>query len=237
MDTKDVFENPLVSRNASPEMCRLFGPRHRILTWRQIWLALAECQAELGLPITKKQIAQLQKTLEEIDFDRAADHEKRLRHDVMAHLHAWGDLAPDARRILHLGATSMDVVDNADLMLMRDALTLVRDWLANAIDALAEFARKWRDLPCLGYTHFQPAQLTTVGRRACLWCYDFVRDLEEIEARIDGLKLRGIRGATGTQASFLTLFVACLLIYHFGMSVYWYVVAFFLFFLDVDQSK
>ena len=116
-----------------------------------------------------------------IDFDAAAAHEKRLRHDVMAHLHAWGDLAPAARGILHLGATSMDVVDNADLLLMRDALVLIRDWLVNAIDALAGFARKWRDLPCLGYTHFQPAQLTTVGRRACLWCYDFVLDLEEIE--------------------------------------------------------
>lgn len=206
MSTKDTYENPLVSRNASPEMCRLFSPRQRILTWRRIWLALAECQAELGLPITKKQIAQLHKTLEEIDFDRAAEHEKRLRHDVMAHLHAWGDLAPDARRILHLGATSMDVVDNADLLLMRDALALIRDWLANAIEALAEFAEQWRDLPCLGYTHFQPAQLTTVGRRACLWCYDFVRDLEEIETRLSGLRLRGIRGATGTQASFLALF-------------------------------
>ncbi len=205
-DTTNVYDNPLVTRNASPEMCRCFSPRHRILTWRRIWLALAESQAELGLPITRQQLAQLRRTLEKIDFKNAARHEKRLRHDVMAHLHAWGDVAPAARGILHLGATSMDIVDNADLLIARDALTLIRDWLVNAIDALAAFARKWRDLPCLGYTHFQPAQLTTVGRRACLWCYDFVRDLEEIEGRLANLRLRGIRGATGTQASFLTLF-------------------------------
>ena len=141
MNTEDIYENPLVTRNASPEMCRLFSPRRRILAWRRIWLTLAECQAELGLPITKRQLAGLRRTLEDIDFDRAAKHEKRLRHDVMAHLHAWGDLAPAARGILHLGATSMDIVDNADLIIMRDALTLIRDWLVNAIDAFASFAR------------------------------------------------------------------------------------------------
>ena len=124
----------------------------------------------------------------------------------MAHLHAWGDIAPAARGILHLGATSMDVVDNADLMILRDALMLIRDWLVNVIDALAKFARTYRKMPCLGYTHFQPAQLTTVGRRASLWAYDFVRDLEEIEHRLAGVRFRGIRGATGTQASFLALF-------------------------------
>ncbi|MHC4799776.1 MAG: lyase family protein, partial [Planctomycetota bacterium] len=206
MSSKDTYENPLVARNASPEMCRLFSPRQRILTWRRIWLTLAECQAELGLPITKKQISQLRRTIDKIDFNRAADYEKKLRHDVMAHLHAWGDLAPQARGILHLGATSMDVVDNADLIIIRKALILIRDWLVNAIDNLARFARKYRNLPCLGFTHFQPAQLTTVGRRASLWCYEFVRDLKEIEQRIDDLKFRGIRGATGTQASFLALF-------------------------------
>jgi adenylosuccinate lyase len=205
-DPKDVYENPLVTRNASPEMCRLFSPRHRIRTWRRIWLALAESEAQLGLPISSKQISQLRRTLEDIDFDNAAEHERRLRHDVMAHLHAWGDVAPEARGILHLGATSMDIVDNADLLIMRDALALIRQWLVSVIDALARFARQWRDVPCLGYTHFQPAQLTTVGRRACLWCYDFVRDLEEVELRMSGLRLRGIRGATGTQASFLALF-------------------------------
>ena len=206
MSDKNVYENPLVTRNASPEMCQLFSPRRRIETWRRIWLALAESQAELGLPIAKTQLAQLRRTLTKIDFDNAAAHEKRLRHDVMAHLHAWGDVAPKARGILHLGATSMDVVDNADVMIMRDAMTLIRDWLVNAIDGLSTFAKKWRDLPCLGYTHLQPAQLTTVGRRACLWCYDFVRDLEEMEHLLSRLRLRGIRGATGTQASFLALF-------------------------------
>ncbi|HOW69982.1 MAG TPA: adenylosuccinate lyase [Phycisphaerae bacterium] len=202
----DIYQNPLVSRYASPEMARLFGARHRILCWRRIWLALAESEAELGLPITRRQLDQLRRTMEQIDFDVAAKHEKRLRHDVMAHLYAWGDVAPGARGILHLGATSMDVVDNADLMILRDALVLIRDWLANVIDALARFARKYRGLPCLGYTHYQPAQLTTVGRRACLWAYDFVRDLEAVEQRLGGLRFRGIRGATGTQASFLALF-------------------------------
>lgn len=206
MNSKDTYENPLVTRNASPEMCALFSPRQRIITWRQIWLALAEAEAELGLPITQKQLTDLRRTLDKIDWAAAAEHEKKLRHDVMAHLHAWGDVAPSARGILHLGATSMDIVDNADLLIMRDALVLIRDWLVNAIDAFGDFARKWRNLPCLGYTHFQPAQLTTVGRRACLWAYDFVRDLREIEARLADLKFRGIRGATGTQASFLALF-------------------------------
>ncbi len=206
MNDKDTYENPLVSRNASPEMCRLFSPRQRILTWRRIWLTVAEAQAELGLPISKQQLDDLRRTMEDIDWDGAARHEKRLRHDVMAHLHAWGDVAPKARGILHLGMTSMDVVDNADLIIMRDAMVLIRDWLVNVVDALGQFARKWRDLPCLGFTHCQPAQLTTVGRRACLWAYEFVRDFEEMENRIAGLRFRGIRGATGTQASFLSLF-------------------------------
>jgi adenylosuccinate lyase len=206
MSNKDTYENPLVSRNASPEMCRLFSPRHRILTWRRVWLAVAQAEAELGLPISRKQLGELARTIEEIDFDRAADHEKRLRHDVMAHLHAWGDVAAGARGILHLGMTSMDVVDNADLMIMREALVLIRDWLVNAVDALGQFARKWRNLPCLGFTHYQPAQLTTVGRRACLWAYDFARDIDEVETRLARLRFRGIRGATGTQASFLSLF-------------------------------
>ncbi|MDM8006962.1 MAG: adenylosuccinate lyase [Phycisphaerae bacterium] len=205
-NNKDTYENPLVSRNASPEMCRLFSPRHRILTWRRIWLTVAEAQAQLGLPVSRRQIAELRRTIENIDWDRAAEHEKKLRHDVMAHLYAWGDVAPKARGILHLGMTSMDVVDNADLLIMREAMVLIRDWLVNAIDALGTFARKWRSLPCLGFTHYQPAQLTTVGRRACLWAYDFVRDLEEMEDRLARLRFRGIRGATGTQASFLSLF-------------------------------
>lgn len=206
MGVDEHYQNPLVERYASREMAELFGARQRIRTWRRVWLALAEAEAELGLPITKKQLAELRRTLGDIDFKAAAAHEKRLRHDVMAHLHAWGDVAPNARGILHLGATSMDVVDNADLIIMREALILVRDWLVNVIGGLSRFARQWRDLPCLGYTHYQPAQLTTVGRRSCLWAYDFVRDLEEIEHRLAHLRFRGIRGATGTQASFMALF-------------------------------
>ncbi len=202
----DIYQNPLVARYASAGMSELFGAQRRVRTWRQVWLALAESQAELGLPISAKQIGQLRKSLDDIDLAKAAQYEKKLRHDVMAHLHAWGDAAPAARGILHLGATSMDIVDNADLIIQREAMTMVRDWLVNVILGLSRFACTYRDVPCLGYTHFQPAQLTTVGRRACLWAYDFVRDLEEIEHRLTGLRFRGIRGATGTQASFLTLF-------------------------------
>lgn len=202
----DAYQNPLVSRYASAAMSGLFGARHRARTWRQVWLALAEAEAELGLSITQRQLRELRKTLDDIDLAKAAAHEKKLRHDVMAHLHAWGDVAPAAKGILHLGATSMDVVDNADLMIQRDALRLIRDWLVNVLEALGGFALKHRKLPCLGYTHFQPAQLTTVGRRACLWAYDFLRCLDEIELRLSRLRFRGIRGATGTQASFLALF-------------------------------
>lgn len=199
------YESPLVSRYASREMAELFSERTRILTWRRIWLALARAQHSAGLPVTLKQIEQLESTIDKIDFTAAAKHEKRLRHDVMAHLHTWGEIAPEARGILHLGATSADVVDNADLIIMRDALGLVSGWLAAAIDALGDFAAKNRELPTLGFTHYQPAQVTTVGKRATLWCWDLVRDLDEIERRIADLRFRGIKGATGTQASFLEL--------------------------------
>ncbi|MCH8251385.1 MAG: adenylosuccinate lyase, partial [Planctomycetes bacterium] len=183
----------------------LFGARRRITTWRRLWLALARAEKRAGLPIKPKQLAQLERTLEDIDFRSAARYEKKLRHDVMAHLHAWGDKAPDARGILHMGATSAFIVDNADLIIMRDGLRQIAVWLANVIDALGAFAKKHRALPTLGLTHCQPAQVTTVGKRAALWCYDFVRDLEEIEYRLNGLKFRGVKGATGTQASFLAL--------------------------------
>ncbi len=201
----DLYESPLVTRYASREMSALFGERTRILTWRQIWLALAKAQHRAGLRVTTKQIRQLERTLEDINFAAAARHEKRMRHDVMAHLHAWGETAPDARGILHWGATSADIVDNADLIIMRDALRQVAAWLANVIDALGAFAKRYKALPTLGLTHFQPAQLTTVGKRAALWCYDFVRDLHEVEARLAGLRFRGVKGATGTQASFLEI--------------------------------
>ncbi len=208
MDPLAVYQSPLVARNASPEMAQLFGARRRIRLWRELWLALAECQRELGLSISARQIAALKRGLDDIDFDAAARYEKQLRHDVMAHLHAYADVAPVARPILHLGATSAYIVDNADLILMREALGLIRDWLVNVIDALGRFAKRYRALPTLGLTHGQPAQLTTVGKRAVLWCYDFVRDLQEVEWRIGRLKLRGVKGTTGTQASFLELFEA-----------------------------
>lgn len=205
MPDNAFYDSPLVTRYASRDMAELFGERTRILTWRRIWLALAKAQHAAGLPVTSRQIEQMERTIESIDFDAAAKHEKRLRHDVMAHLHTWGEIAPEARGIMHLGATSADIVDNADLIIMRDALRLVAGWLAAVIDGLAEFAARYRDLPTLGFTHYQPAQVTTVGKRATLWCWDFVRDLGEVEARIAELRFRGIKGATGTQASFLEL--------------------------------
>ncbi len=205
MPDHDVYASPLVTRYASPEMAELFGEQTRIRTWRKLWIALAKAEHRAGLPISAKQIRQLERTIDDIDLAAAAKYEKRLRHDVMAHVYAWGDKAPDARGIIHLGATSAYVVDNADLIMMREALGLVAAGLAGAIDALAHFAKKYRSLPTLGFTHFQPAQPTTVGKRAALWCYDFVRDLEEIEHRVAGLRFRGVKGTTGTQASFLDL--------------------------------
>src|SRR4051812_41856308 len=203
----DTYESPLASRNASPEMLRLFSPQHKVGLWRRLWLELARCERELGLArISDEALRQLEAKLDDIDFDRAADWEKRLRHDVMAHVHTFEEVAPAAKGIIHLGATSQYVVDNADLMVMRDALRLVATRLANAIDALGTFALKWKDLPTLGYTHFQPAQLTTVGKRATLWAQDLAIDLEEVEHRIASLKFRGVKGTTGTQASFLSLF-------------------------------
>ncbi|MCG3138611.1 MAG: Adenylosuccinate lyase [Phycisphaerae bacterium] len=205
-DKYQTYESPLVSRNASPEMVRLFSPEHRVGLWRKLWIALAEAQHELGLPITTRQITALKKAAPRIDFARAAEHEKRLRHDVMAQVHTFGDAAPIARGILHLGATSADITDNADLLILRDALTLIRNWLANVIDAFGRFAQQYRRLPILGFTHFQPAQLTTVGKRATLWCYDFVMDLQRVEQELAALEFRGLKGATGTQNSFLELF-------------------------------
>ncbi len=202
----EFYESPLVTRNATPEMASLFGQRHRIETWRRLWIALADAQRRLGLPVTTAQVDQLRRAQGKIDFALAARYEAQTRHDVMAHLHAFGDAAPKARGILHLGATSAFVVDNADLIIMRDALLRIADWLAACIDGLAVFAKRYRKLPTLGFTHYQPAQLTTVGKRATLWCWDLVRDLEEIETRIRRLRFRGVKGTTGTQASFLALF-------------------------------
>jgi len=202
----DQYENPLISRYASAAMSRLFSPQHKHSTWRRLWVALAESEAELGLPITAKQIAQLRAHIEEIDFDAAAQYERNLRHDVMAHVHAYGDQCPDARAVIHLGATSCFVTDNADLMALREALELVCGRVASVVNALGNFAAEYRELPTLGFTHLQPAQPTTVGRRACLWAYDLALDLAELEHRLASLLARSTKGTTGTQASFLKLF-------------------------------
>jgi adenylosuccinate lyase len=187
-------------------MQAVWSPRRKFTTWRKLWLALAEAQHELGLGVTEAQLAQMRERLEEIDFDAAAGYEKKLRHDVMAHVHAWGDLVPEARPIIHLGATSQFVNCNTELILLREALSIVAEKLATAIDRLAEFAVRYRALPTLGFTHYQPAQPTTVGKRAALWAYDLSLALEEIEHRRDTLRFRGVKGTTGTQASFLALF-------------------------------
>ncbi len=200
------YQNPLIERYSSREMAGLWGPQQRFQTWRRLWIALAECEKELGLPITDAQIAQLREFRDRLNLEVAADHERTLRHDVMAHVHAYGDQCPDARPIIHLGATSCFITDNADLVLIRDALRLTASRLAAVIDRLGDFAAQQRDLPCLGFTHFQPAQPTTVGKRACLWAYDLVLDLHEIEHRIEQLRARSTKGTTGTQASFLELF-------------------------------
>ncbi len=206
MSDKSVYENPLVRRYAGAAMSRLWSDQTKFSTWRKLWVVLAESQRALGLDITEEQIAELRAVVDQIDFAAASAHERRLRHDVMAHVHALGDVAPRARPIIHLGATSCFVTDNTDLILIREGLLKVRDALVGAIDALATFAERWKDLPCLGYTHFQPAQLVTVGKRATLWCQDLVLDLREVEHRLGELKFLGAKGTTGTQASFLELF-------------------------------
>jgi adenylosuccinate lyase len=206
MTTSPAFEHPLAERYASPEMVRLFSPTYRHRIWRQLWLALAEAQRELGLPIPEEALTQMRAQLDATDPERVAELERRLRHDVMAHIHHFGEQAPAARPILHLGATSAYVTDNADLVLHREAMQLVRTRLLHAVAALAEVARRTRDLPTLAYTHFQPAQPTTVGKRVCLWIQDFLLDLEEIDFRLANLRFLGAKGTTGTQASFLELF-------------------------------
>ena len=201
----DRFEHPLIQRYAGREMAELFSPRSRIGAWRQLWIALAEAEAELGLGVTKEQVAALRVKADEIDFVRVAELEQALRHDVMAHVHHYGEIVPEARGILHLGATSCFVTDNGDLVLYRKALELVEGRLCDAIAALAEFAKEYRALPCLGATHYQVAQPVTVGKRAALWLQDLLLDLDEIRRLIDWLPFRGVKGTTGTQASFLTL--------------------------------
>jgi adenylosuccinate lyase len=205
-DPYAVADNPLVSRYASAEMSHLFSPRFKHGTWRRIWIALAEAEKELGLPISDEQIAEMKHQAPTIDFDLAARLEKELRHDVMAHVHAFGEAAPKARAIIHLGATSCEVTDNTELIQMREGLRLLCRRLLATIVPLAEFARRQRSRPILARTHFQSAQLTTVGKRACLWLYDLVSDLEEVNDLAARLPLRSIKGTTGTQGSFLALF-------------------------------
>lgn len=206
MSNTSTYESPLSSRYASDEMLRLFSADKKFSTWRRLWVALARGEMELGLPVTAEQVAELEAHLDDINYDSAAQWEKKLRHDVMAHIHAYGEQCPKAMPIIHLGATSCYVGDNTDLILMREGLGLIRDKLVRVLAVLADFSDKYKSLPTLGFTHFQPAQLVTVGKRATLWMNELLMDLDEVEYRIDRLPLRGVKGTTGTQASFLELF-------------------------------
>jgi adenylosuccinate lyase len=200
------WQSPLGTRYASPAMQTLWGEPHRVGLWRRLWLGLAEAERELGLPIPEEALAQMRQHLDDADLAAAARYERRFRHDVMAHIHAFGDQAPAARAYIHLGATSAFVTDNADLLVMREGLRLLLGRLIAVLGSLEGFSLRYLSLPCLAYTHFQPAQLTTVGKRAALWMQDFALDVEEICRRIEGLRFRGCKGTTGTQASFLQLF-------------------------------
>ena len=200
------YESPLSSRYASDQMQYIFSPDKKFSTWRRLWVALARAEMELGLPVTAEQVAELEAHLTDIDYDKAAQYEKKLRHDVMAHVHTYGEACPKAMPIIHLGATSCFVGDNTDVILMREGLCLIRDELVRVLDKLARFARQHKALPTLGFTHFQPAQLVTVGKRATLWMNELLLDLADVEYRIANLKLLGCKGTTGTQASFLELF-------------------------------
>ena len=200
------YVNPLVDRYASEEMSYNFSDERKFRTWRQLWISLAKAQKKLGLDIKDEQIAELESKADDIDFAFAREKERELRHDVMAHVHTFGEVCPGARAIIHLGATSAYVGDNTDLIQIRDALDLITPKLAAVIDRLAAFGEQWKDLPCLAFTHIQPAQLTTLGKRAILWLQDFVLDLEELESRREKLKFRGVKGTTGTQATYLQLF-------------------------------
>jgi len=207
MSTNDGYRSPLETRYASAAMRSIWSAQRKFGTWRRLWLALAESEHELGLEqITTDQLEAMRAHLDDIDLNAAAEHEKRLRHDVMAHIYTWGEQIPIARPVIHLGATSQFVNCNTEILLLRDSLQLVARKLARVIDALSSFAVEHRALPALGFTHYQPAQPTTVGKRATLWAQDFALALEEVEFRLDTLRARGVKGATGTQASFLELF-------------------------------
>ncbi len=202
----NTYKNPLEERYSSEEMLYNFSPNNKFRTWRKLWIALAEIERDLGLDISEEQIRQLKEQAESIDFAKAAEYEKKFRHDVMAHVHTYGDVAPLAKGIIHLGATSAFVGDNTDLIQIRDGLMIIRKQLINVMKKLSDFALKYKDLPTLGFTHFQPAQLTTVGKRATLWLQSLILDFEELEFFLETLRFRGVKGTTGTAASFLELF-------------------------------
>lgn len=206
MNSNDTYSSPLSSRYASDEMLLNFSPNMRYSTWRKLWVALAESEMECGLPITKAQVEQLRAHTEDIDYDVVSAKEKEIRHDVMAHVYAYGQVCPDAKGIIHLGATSCYVTDNADIIIYKKGLEILRHKLQSVIFHLGEFAKQYRALPTLGYTHFQVAQPTTVGKRACLWAQDFLTDLDDLDYILGGMRLLGNKGTTGTQASFLDLF-------------------------------
>ena len=203
---RDGYQSPLSTRYASEQMQYLFSDDCKFRTWRRLWVALAEAEQQLGLPIADEQIAQMRENIENIDYEVAAARERQVRHDVMAHVYAYGEVCPKAKGIIHLGATSCYVGDDTDVIVMREGLRLIRTKLLTVMDKLASFALQYKDLPCLAYTHFQPAQLTTVGKRAALWLNELLIDFEELEHRIDSLQLLGSKGTTGTQASFMELF-------------------------------
>ena len=203
---RNEYRNPLISRYASKEMSAIWSEQRKFSTWRRLWVALAEAEAEMGLPITEEQLNELRAHVDDIDFDLADAYEKKLRHDVMAHVHTYGDACPNARGIIHWGATSCYVTDNTDVILIRDSFRLILARLLDVMRTLAAAAQKYKDLPCLAFTHLQPAQPTTLGKRLCLWLYDLVMDLEDLEHRLSLLRTRGLKGTTGTQASFYSLF-------------------------------
>lgn len=200
------YESPFCTRYASKEMQYIFSADKKFTTWRRLWVALARAEMKLGLPITEDQVKELEDNIDNIDYTTAAEREKLVRHDVMAHVYTYGKACPNAKGIIHLGATSCYVGDNTDIIIMRDALNIIRRKLIGVISQLKDFAEKYKGLPCLAYTHLQPAQLTTVGKRATLWCNELLMDLEEIDFRLKNLKLLGSKGTTGTQASFVELF-------------------------------
>lgn len=203
---RNIYQTPLNTRYASKDMSYLFSDEMKFKTWRKLWVALAESEKELGLNITDEQIEELKAHIDDINYEVAEKREKEVRHDVMSHVYAYGVQCPKAKGIIHLGATSCYVGDNTDIIIMKKALILIKNKIINVIEHLAEFALKYKDLPALGYTHLQPAQLTTVGKRATLWMQDLLLDLENINFVIDTIKLRGVKGTTGTQASFMELF-------------------------------